>query len=235
MKLDKQERRYKDFILCRDRFWEIRNYRRNMPAVPLKEPYQRGWIVYLDLREDIKRRKDYPSIRKAFDLAAVEARTRDVRLIKRLRSNRSYLPICRDVSVKKLGFYQFPQLSKIRKSEYENLLPSERKWYELASFEEKWASFRGSYYQLNIPLYWVEVKVKPNIITHTYALNSALEKELAELRKKLDIYWKEFGHNYSTSYPAYKDRTIMRDKIQKFKTGEIEDIIIEKIPKEYDY
>ena len=52
MKLDKQERRYKDFILCRDRFWEIRNYRRNMPAVPLKEPYQRGWIIYLDLKEE---------------------------------------------------------------------------------------------------------------------------------------------------------------------------------------
>lgn len=235
MKVDKQERRYKDFILCRERFWEIHRCRRTMPAVPLKEPYQRGWILYLDLREDIKRRKDYPSIKKAFDLARVDARTRDIKVIKKVRSSKGFLPLCRSLDVKKTGFYQFPQLAKIRKSEYESLLPSEKKWYELAPFEEKWAAFRGSYYQLNIPLYWIEVKVKPNIITHAYAINPALEKELAELQKKLDVYWKEFGHNYSTSYPAYKDRAIIRDKIQKFKRGEIEDITIEKIPKEYDY
>ena len=235
MKLDKQERRYKDFILCKDRFWEINNYRRSMPAVPVKEPYQRGWILYLDLRDDIKRRRDYPSIKRAFDLATVEARTRDVKLIKKIRSKKAYLPISREEGTRRLGFYEFPQLVKIRKSEYDNLLPSEKKWYDLDSFEEKWASFRGSYYRLNIPLYWIEIKVKPNIITHSYAINPALEKELAELKKKLDVYWKEFGHNYSTSYPAYKDRAIMRDKIQKFKKSEIEDITIEKIPKEYDY
>lgn len=235
MKLDKQERRYKDFILCKDRFWEINNYRRSMPAVPVKEPYQRGWILYLDLRDDIKRRRDYPSIKRAFNLATVEARTRDVKLIKKIRSKKAYLPISREVGTRRLGFYEFPQLVKIRKSEYDNLLPSEKKWYDLDSFEEKWASFRGSYYRLNIPLYWIEIKVKPNIITHSYAINPALEKELAELKKKLDVYWKEFGHNYSTSYPAYKDRAIMRDKIQKFKKSEIEDITIEKIPKEYDY
>lgn len=235
MKIDKQERRYKDFILCKDRFWEINNYRRSMPAVPVKEPYQRGWILYLDLRDDIKRRRDYPSIKRAFDLATVEARTRDVKLIKKIRSKKAYLSISREVGTRRLGFYEFPQLVKIRKSEYDNLLPSEKKWYDLDSFEEKWASFRGSYYRLNIPLYWIEIKVKPNIITHSYAINPALEKELAELKKKLDVYWKEFGHNYSTSYPAYKDRAIMRDKIQKFKKSEIEDITIEKIPKEYDY
>lgn len=235
MKVDKQERRYKDFILCKERYWEINKLRREMSAVPLKEPYQRGWILYLDLRDDIKRRRDYPSIRRAFDLAAVEARTRDVKLVKKVRSNKGYLPFCRSLDVKKNNFYQFPQLVKIRKSEYETLLPSEKKWYELAPFEEKWASFRGSYYQLNIPLYWIEVKVKPNIITHAYALNPALEKEIAELKKKLDVYWIEFGVDYGSSYPAYKDRAIMRDKIQKFKRGEIEDITIEKIPKEYDY
>ena len=234
MLLKKQEKRYRDYLKCNNRYWEIREQIRKMPAVKLDKPYQKGWVIYLDLRDDIKNRKDYSAIRKCFDLVARESKTRDVKVIKRLRGTKRYnkaYPLFKDNWLGNI----VPSFGTIDEKRYSSLAPDEKKFFEIDPEHAKWVSFRGNRYWLNIPHFWIEVKVKPNMITHHYQVNPALEKEMAELDKKLDMYRLEFGINYSKSYPAYKDRTKIRDKIQKYKKGEIEDIPIEKVPLEYVY
>ena len=71
--------------------------------------------------------------------------------------------------------------------------------------------------------------------SHSREKGGESEQEYEYLRDKLRLYWHKYSTNYGSSYPRYKDRTIMRDKIQKFKKGEIDDISVEKIPKDYDW
>lgn len=237
MLTDKHEKRYKEYLATEKRYNEIWQQLRNRPLVKLKEPFQKGWEIYLDLREDIKNRVDYSSIKAAFDLVSSSVTTRNVSLIRRIRSNGRYDKI---QSENHLGNYKYrwahlPSLSGIREDRTQKLSPDVKRWFSLDSYAEKWASFRGHWYYLDIPQYWIEMKVRPNIMTHQYLKGGDLEKEYEFLKSKLSLYWIEYATNYSSSYPAYKDRAKMRAKIQKFKKGEIEDIVVEKIPKEYDW
>lgn len=83
--------------------------------------------------------------------------------------------------------------------------------------------------------YFTILKCKPIIHTHYAAKGGKFEKERAWLEDQIHHYWATIGEGYGGSYPAYKDRAKLRDKIAKFKKGEIEDIINEKIPKEYEW
>ncbi len=238
MLLNKHERRYKDYLATEKRYNEVGRLLRKMPLVKLKEPFQKGWEIYLDLRDDIKRRTDYPSIKAALDLVTSTWTTRNVALVRRIRSNGRY---DRLVSENYLGNHKYrwaylPTLSHIRGEEkVKNLSADVRKWFTLDSYAEKWSNFRGHMYYLNMPKFWIEMKVRPNIMTHQYLKGGELEKEYDFLRDKLNYYWLDFATNWSSSFPAYKDRAQIRAKIQKFKKGEIDDILIEKIPREYDY
>lgn len=237
MKINKYERRYKEYLALREEIDNLREQMRKRPPIPLKEPYQDGWILYIDFRDDFKRRKDYPVYKKILDMCAYSVRTKNLKLIKRIRSNRRLDLLYNEIHPAGGGRNKFghvPYLKSIRESQYMKLNEQERSFFSIDPYYAKWSSFTGNYYYCTVLRHWLVVKTKPNIITHRYDVGGDLEKRYKELQSKLDNFH-EFTTNYSTSYPAYKDRMRIRDKVQKFKKGEIEDITIEKIPRFYDW
>ena len=208
MNITKQEKDYKEFLALEKRYNELWEQLRKRNWIPLPEPIQKGWEISFVLRDDIKRRKDAPEIQQALDLVQHSFRTRDLKLVKQVRSIKSFKKVVKLQPKKKYGIH-IPSLCLISEATFKNLNSNISCFFEVDPENEKWKSFRGSKYYLSIPHYWLELKAR--------------------------LYWLKYGTNYSTSYPAYKDRAITRDKIQKFKKGEIDDIINEKIPKEYDY
>ena len=236
MELKKQDRLYKQYLAYEKRWWELREELRKLPLIPLDKPLQHGWEVYFDFRDDIKNRKDYPSIKQAFDLVHREGYTRNVKHIKRIRANRNWASFLIDPETeKKWNWGVIPQLSLLRQNEYDKLPGDIKKWFALDAYHEKWASFRGHQYWLDIPRFWLVIKTRPHMITHRRLKGGPLEKEYEFIHKKLRDLWLIFSHNYSSSFPAYKDRAKLRAAISKFRKGEAEDIPIEKIPREYDW
>ncbi len=236
MLMSKQEELYKQYLALEKRYWEIREELRKRPAIPLKEPYQHGWDVYFDFRDDVKNKTDFPAIKAAFDLVHSQGYTRQVKHIKRIRANRNYNSYLSDPeTTKRWNWGVLPQLRLLRQHEYDQLPGDIKKWFALDAYTEKWASFQGHSYWLDIPRYWLEIKTRPHMITHRREKGGKLETEYEFIHSKLRMLWRKFSHNYSSSYPAYKDRCRVRASISRFKKGEAEDIPIEKIPREYDW
>lgn len=236
MNLSKQERQYKEYIQLERRYWDVEEKLRAVPYTPLKEPFQRGWDIYFDFRSDIKNRRDFPAIKRAFDLCHSAGYTKNVTFVKRIRNNRSLRSFTlKDIEEKRYGYGVFPVLVPIRERIYEGLAKDVARYFYKDVESEKWKAFRGSYYRVDIPRYYLELKVKPHIVTHKRDKNSELEKEADFLRKKLEGLWRLYSHNYSSSYPANKGRAQFRSQLSKFKKGEIEDIPIEKIERIYDW
>lgn len=234
MNITKQEKDYKEFLALEKRYNELWEQLRKRNWIPLPEPIQKGWEISFVLRDDIKRRKDAPEIQQALDLVQHSFRTRDLKLVKQVRSIKSFKKVVKLQPKKKYGIHM-PSLCLISEATFKNLNSNISCFFEVDPENEKWKSFRGSKYYLSVPHYWLELKARPYYVTHQLDKGGEIEQEHDYLQDRLRLYWLKYGTNYSTSYPAYKDRAITRDKIQKFKKGEIDDIINEKIPKEYDY
>lgn len=236
MELKKQEKLYKQYLAYERRSRELEEELKKFPLIPLEKPIQHGWKVYFDFRDDIKNRNDYPVIKQAFDLVHKEGYTRNVKYIKRIRADRSWTSFIKESeNLKKWRWGVIPQLVPIPQHAYDKLPDNIKKWFILDVYYEKWASFRGHQYRLDIPRFWLILKTRPYIITHRRLKGGPVEKEYEFIRKKLRDLWLVFAVDYSSSYPAYKDRTKVRSAISKFHKGEVEDIFIEKIPREYDW
>lgn len=237
MQLNKQDLKYKEYIKLRNRLDKVYLELRKLVNVELKKPYQSGWIIYYDLRDDIKRRKDYPMIKQILELGYPKAYTRNVKVIKAIRSKESTIKIKSRWGLHAISNY-YPKSNYITKENYDILQKQALnidKYFSLDS-EYKTRSNRYRYY-CTLPQYWLVLKVKPNMITHRYLKGGALEEEEAYLKDRLWYSGEfiSFHVNYGSSYPAYKDRSKVRDKISKYMKGEIDDIENEKVPKEYDY
>lgn len=228
MNLNKQEKRYKEWIAIGKEWDEIREKLRKLPLVELKEPYQNGWILTFDFREDVKNRKDYPILKRVLDLINIETFIKDVNYLKYVRQNRAYT----SSPYRKGKSYYWPHPRVVYPREFEKLDDKLKEQF----FKSTIGYMRHECYRHKFPNYYLVIKDKPNIITHAYQSGGELESREQYLRDK----WIEYSYEFATrggssSYPAYKDRTIVRDKISKFLKGEIEDITNEKIPKEYDW
>lgn len=225
MLLDKHEKRYKSFLKYETELNKIEEQLRKLPLKPLPEPIQVGWIVYYTIREDIQKRKDFPFINEAFACTYGRAyniikNSNDVRLIR--KGITEYRKKGEIVSLK-------PGCSSISKKQYENLQERTKKYF----YEDK--RYNWVRYYPNFPNYYLVLKVKKNIHTHYKDKGGDLEKRRDYLRDLLFAADSPLFTNYSKCYPASRMRTQVRDQIQKFKKGEIEDISISKPFMDYIY
>lgn len=236
MNIDKTERRHKEFLKMEKRAAELWGELRKMPLIPLKEPIQRGWDIVFDFRDDIKNRKDFPEIKEAFDACYKGGYTRNLKFVRRIRAVKDFRKL--NMSVNKHFWYELPSLHSVNESKLKNLSQGAKKYFSIDPEYEKWVSFRGHRYMFIIPSYWLTVKVRPHYLTHRREKGGDLEKEYNLLRDKMTEYSYKYGIKYvysGSSYPAYKERARTRDKIQKFKKNEIEDITNDKVPRIYDW
>jgi len=231
MELDKHEKKYKEYVRMQKRCDELWREIRKLPLIELDEPYQKGWIIKLELREDIRRRADGDIIQKMLDMSFRETTTTSVKHVRMIRQGKkSYYVGNRHYSL-------FPPRQCISHETYLSLNPSEQKYFHLDRFSYGYLTKGHKTYYGHFPEYWLVIKARPNIITHRRQKGGELEKEYDYLHHKLyhSGEFSEFNINYGKSFPASKDRARVRDDIQKFMKGEIEDIYNLKVPMEYYY
>lgn len=227
--LNKYDLRYKNFLKLERQYDAVSTKLYKLPMVKLEKPYQRGWFIVYDLREDIKRRKDAPVILEAINTGLSFIHTRNVEDVRAVRAGKKSVRGKRG-QIRSLE----PGRIKLSEDKYKKLSKEVAQYFELDMFSDAYRKYKYKLYYLNMPRYWTVLKVKPNLITHVPRKGGELESEYTKLRDQLWRFWNE-KHGYSKSFPKHKDRTKTRAAIQKFKNGETDDVVIKKIPLEYKY
>lgn len=249
MLLDKHERKYKRFVTLQKEYNNLLEAERKLPWTEVK-PYQDGWFIHIEFRDEIKIRADYPHLQAVLSLVARRGRTRDPKLVNRLRSSRRL-----DSSYKLFGenarwfsglegtfrdqiVYHSnwkygtvaPMLGRIREEEYKKLTADKQKW--LMRFEDGKVSyfhaFNRVYYRAQFPDGFLRMKVRPAYVTHVKDIDSQLMKRKAEVDRELRFLGWDFYTNYS--YGKYEHHFQIRRRrahdravMRRLEKGEIED------------
>lgn len=184
-----------------DELWDIR---RNTPWVPLQKPYQRGFVRYFVVREDVKRSKDRDFFEGILNKINTYMYSENRQFLKKKRKSGRRIYVERTQKLKHVSSYSWsdPKFG---------LTPRERQYFLK---KEEYCSIRKAY----VPYYeftesWrFTLRTRPNMITHYKPVNFELEKECAELGAYLSQY-KIVGiiHKtiYGKSYPWKRKRDDM--------------------------
>lgn len=228
MKSTKQEKKYKQYLKLIKEYNEVCDLIRKEPLIELEEPYQDGWILSYRLSDNISCSKlEREELKQLIKDSYSNSHVKDVRVIRCIRSGEESFKKRKKISLIK-DYLPYPKMIK-----YEHINISYKEYY--TEWNNRYYSSKD-HYKLVLPSRYLKVKIKPNIITHTRGIHGDLES------KKYKLYYKIYysgqyddclGYNWKDVYPKYKDRTKVKNKINKFKNGDIEDIYNEKIPQEY--
>lgn len=229
MLLNKQERMHKRYVNLQEEWGKLLNQTRSLPWVEVK-PYQDGWTIYMDFRDDIKRRADYPSLKRALDLVSVSGNTRNPKLVKGIRANRKPEAVYALFNPKNIysgnehhqlgdafnntkkqypyGYYRYnhvPVLGRLTVAEWEKQPTNVQRWfYKVEDTTKYWGP--REWYQAAFPRYWMIVKTKPRVVTHHRTIDPLLQQRLSEVSKELDVLRYEFGGHYWNSGYTYYHR-----------------------------
>lgn len=227
--LNKHDFRRKEYLRLEKRMNEVWTKLRNIPWVPLEKPYKDGWFIFYDLRKDIAARRDAPLIRAIVSAGYHRSFTRNEAHVRAIRAGR------KSIKGRKGKMVDLsPAHCQLTHQEYNSLEPLFKKYFELNDTSERYRRWGIKEYDLNIPSYWVVLRVKARVVTHIQKKGGQLEKEYEFLRSQYRSYF-DMSTNYGKSYPRGKGRTKMRNSIQKFKNGDLDDIQIERMPLVYEY
>jgi hypothetical protein len=177
--------------------WEAR---RNIPLVPLETPYQKGFVRFFVVRDDVKRSKDGNFFQGILNKINTKMYSETRKFLKKKRKFGRRIYVVREQKLIQLSAYQWndPKLG----------LTTREKQYFLK--REEYNPFRKKY---NIYYEFIEpwrftLSVKPYMITHYKPLRSDLEKKIDELDSYLSQH-KVAGIIHKTMYGKpnpWKDR-----------------------------
>lgn len=225
--LNKYETRYKSFLKMEKRYNELFNEIHKLPLRELKTPYQKGWVITYRLRDDISRRQDVQIIKDVLEAGwNKELYVKDIEAVKAVRhGKKSYTTKHKDINGKFVSCDLRPQRKLINKKTYDELPDKIKAYFYLDTTHESYKKYGREYYYAVLPQYYLELKVRPNMITHERLKGGHLEEEYEFLKYKLQEYWRECNYGYERHHRVSLRRQT-RDKIHKFKKGEIDDINI---------
>ncbi|MBE4951111.1 hypothetical protein [Chryseobacterium culicis] len=181
-----------------EELWDIR---RNIPWIPLDKPYQRGFVRFFVVREDVMRSKDGDFFEGILKKINTYMYSESRRFLKKKRKFGRRVYVAREQKLKQISTYSWndPKLG---------LTPRERQYFLK---QEEYCPARKMY----VPYYeftesWrFTLRTRPNMITHYKPVDFELEKEYAELGDYLGQY-KIVGiiHKtiYGKSYPWKRKR-----------------------------
>ncbi|SEH42481.1 hypothetical protein [Chryseobacterium culicis] len=181
-----------------EELWDIR---RNIPWIPLDKPYQRGFVRFFVIREDVMRSKDGDFFEGILKKINTYMYSESRRFLKKKRKFGRRIYVAREQKLKQISTYSWndPKLG---------LTPRERQYFLK---QEEYCPARKMY----VPYYeftesWrFTLRTRPNMITHYKPVDFELEKEYAELGDYLGQY-KIVGiiHKtiYGKSYPWKRKR-----------------------------
>ena len=194
--------------------------RRELPLVPLEKPYQKGYVRFFVLREDVRQGKQADFFATLLEKINTYqyADTRKFQKKKKRRGKRVYI-------ARKQELYSFSQWEWERALERGKFTQKERAYFaKIECFNRQKDRFEIHY---EFTEAWrFELRVKPNMITHYRPVDVAIERELAELDKIIDDYknWgiihsKIYGRSYS--WRQYQKRYMPKEKYKRTPLKEI--------------
>ena len=194
--------------------------RRELPLVPLEKPYQKGYVRFFVLREDVRQGKQADFFETLLEKINTYqyADTRKFQKKKKRRGKRVYI-------ARKQELYSFSQWEWERALERGKFTQKERAYFaKIECFNRQKDRFEIHY---EFTEAWrFELRVKPNMITHYRPVDIAIERELAELDKIIDDYknWgiihsKIYGRSYS--WRQYQKRYMPKEKYKRTPLKEI--------------
>ena len=194
--------------------------RRELPLVPLEKPYQKGYVRFFVLREDVRQGKQADFFATLLEKINTYqyADKRKFQKKKKRRGKRVYI-------ARKQELYTFSQWEWERALEREKFTQKELAYFvKIRCFNRRKDRFETHY---EFTEAWrFELRVKPNMITHYRRVDVAIEQELAELDKIISDYknWgiihsKIYGGSYS--WNQYQKRYNPKEKYKRTPLKEI--------------
>ena len=207
---------------CCDRHAELEKQRRNLPLVPLEKPYQKGYVRFFVLREDVRQGKQADFFATLLEKINTfqYADTRKFQKKKKRRGKRVYI-------ARKQELYAFNQWEWQRALERGKFTEKECAYFaRIECFNRQKDRFE-TYYEFT-EAWRFELRVKPNMITHYRPVDVAIEREFAELDKIINDYnnWNIianiiYGHSYRYSWLYYEKRYNSKEKYKRTPLKEI--------------
>lgn len=160
----------------RRKLWRMRQ---EIPLVPLPEPYQKGFVRYFVLREDIARDKKADFFNQILEKINTYQYSDNRKFQKKKRKRGKKIYVSREQKLWKIPQWQFPEYRNLKFDEKEQAYfvkteeynPQRKTFETFYEFREAWRFV---------------LRVKPYMITHYKPLDLDLERELAQLNKFLD-------------------------------------------------
>jgi len=207
---------------CCNRHAELEKQRRNLPLVPLEKPYQKGYVRFFVLREDVRQGKQADFFATLLEKINTfqYADTRKFQKKKKRRGKRVYI-------ARKQELYAFNQWEWQRALERGKFTEKECAYFaRIECFNRQKDRFE-TYYEFT-EAWRFELRVKPNMITHYRPVDVAIEREFAELDKIINDYnnWNIianiiYGHSYRYSWLYYEKRYNSKEKYKRTPLKEI--------------
>ncbi|MFC3160161.1 hypothetical protein SAMN05443633_102516 [Chryseobacterium arachidis] len=157
---------------------ELWKLRRNIPLVPLEKPYQKGFVRFFVVRDDVQRSKDGNFFEELLKKINTEMYSETRKFLKRKRKSGRRIYVEKEQKIAnvypwewnnpKFGLTERERQYFIKKEDYCPIRKSVKEYYE---FIEPWRFV---------------LRVKPNIITHYKPLDSDLEREYNRLESYLN-------------------------------------------------
>ena len=220
MNINKHERKEKEIRKLKKRVREVDKMIRDQPLKELKEPFQKGWIIFYKLRDDIARRKDADKIWTKLSLAYRESKaTKSLKHVKMVRQGiKGYYEI-RDG--KRVYITLGPDKKYFTEREYQAFDEHVKAWFYY-DITESWY-YGSKKYRVDIPDHWLVMKVRANMMTHVQEIDGDLESESEKIWQRLDVMDRSRWCRRHLD-PRGKKRTEERIAIQKFMKGITEDV-----------
>lgn len=194
---NKWEQWEKNAIAMQKRLGEIWKEKRAIPRTKLKEPYQDGWVVTLELNEEDERSKNGEAMSNAIINCVVSHWTRDGKRISLTRKDRKFSVARKYFHYKNWRgelSYKGPSLQRLKEKRWNQLHPSVQKYFTRVETDtvSKWggATHTEVRYVCNIPDHDLDIRIKKNIITERSGINPILLQEEAWLDDQLEDYWR---------------------------------------------
>ncbi|SIQ40837.1 hypothetical protein [Chryseobacterium sp. RU33C] len=156
-----------------ERSRELWKIRKNLPLMPLDKPYQKGFVRFFVVRNDVKQSKDRDFFEGILKKINTYMYSDNRKFLKKKRKFGRKIYVEREQKLRYITSFSwnYPKLE---------LTDRERQYFEKKEDYYPVRKIFGTYYQFTEPRRFT-LRVKPNMITHYKPLDLELEKEYAAL------------------------------------------------------
>lgn len=157
---------------------DLWDQKRNLPLVPLEKPYQKGWIRFFVVRDDVQRADTLGFFTELLQKMNNHLWSDNKRFTKRKRKFQRRIEVPIEQKLKRFSEIEWTDPNC-------KLTPKEKEYFQAV---EEWDIHRKrycTYYECKEKWRFV-LRVRPYMITHTKAVDVALERDLKRIENYIE-------------------------------------------------